>query len=859
MGCVVNITKPTVSTMKSINFILTLLICAVISSSAKAQDRGYRFANTGTDSKVIQSLVDTNSFVYVTGLFEQEFAYRGLVVTSSNERYNDGGEPYILKTDLVGKPVYLKSVTGLDRLFAAYDHKMAINDRGEVAIIYTFSNQTGVKIGDKEIAMDSVTTHGLVIKISKNGFLVWAQLIDAHGEYPYMYAQDIKLDESGNVYVTGSFTGEELDFGNDNVIAGFNMYDQMFFVKYNAEQGVDFAFGAVSEATDTIGGIRGQYIEIGKDGNIYHLGQLNGSRRFIFGSNILQNQGLDNAFVSCYTPEGDLRWITQCIGDQYAVAEHVYANSKGEVVLSCFFNSDVYTIQDTTIDMQAGAYNLVVARFNDMGELEKAVLWETTLPFVTHHGKEALTFIDDSSKQTMITAFEDDNTFDEGFVVFKYTDNGSTDWQVYTTSTEDVYFRNALIDNKNNIFLQGFTYNLAGFTLGGETIDFDAENSGNKADFYGFINKDGDVEYLVNTIYSDSAAIDFQAIGGDEYGGCYVIGEYKGDLSMLDEDEMEIELPADTGMFIAKYNYSVSVSGKVVNDEGNEIPEGWMKLFGYTFRTRSAVADSVQINPDGTFNFDDIPLGKYILVAETDFNDGRKYAPTYFVSGSHWVDADHLILDEPVNQANIIIIMNPVAGAPGENEIGGLVLEVDEDDIFKSTEAKPRRKGRANLARGRPKSDYDIVAIADINEYGNFFFTNVPDGTYEVIIEIPGLPHIDYHEITVQGGQYIGELNYLVGEETITVTELTPITEDTFNEDVNFVIYPNPSNGLIAIAGKDDFQIEAVQIIDVQGRVIEQVDTPSLMVQIDNLSAGMYVAKISSGKGTDVLKFIVNQ
>ena len=97
-----------------------------------------------------------------------------------------------------------------------------------------------------------------------------------------------------------------------------------------------------------------------------------------------------------------------------------------------------------------------------------------------------------------------------------------------------------------------------------------------------------------------------------------------------------------------------------------------------------------------------------------------------------------------------------------------------------------------------------------------FQFENVPDGDYELLIDIPGLAMLEIHEVTIQGNQIISGLDYTVGEDGIYTWTGVGILE---KEPGMLRTFPNPGSGLIFMdlpsAGK-----YTIKVFSTDGRTI---------------------------------------
>ena len=91
------------------------------------------------------------------------------------------------------------------------------------------------------------------------------------------------------------------------------------------------------------------------------------------------------------------------------------------------------------------------------------------------------------------------------------------------------------------------------------------------------------------------------------------------------------------------------------------------------------------------------------------------------------------------------------------------------------------------------------------------------------------------------------------------VTAATLSTNDFFT--TNFSVYPNPSTGLVNVASKNNMAINTIQITDLNGRVVKNVNTKGVsetQINISDLTTGMYFLNVQTDSGSGTTKIIKN-
>ena len=89
---------------------------------------------------------------------------------------------------------------------------------------------------------------------------------------------------------------------------------------------------------------------------------------------------------------------------------------------------------------------------------------------------------------------------------------------------------------------------------------------------------------------------------------------------------------------------------------------------------------------------------------------------------------------------------------------------------------------------------------------------------------------------------------------------LNPLAVPTV-KGVPFSMYPNPATSVLNISTKNGIALENVQILDINGRVVNQTNTTAsenVQINISNLNSGVYFVKIQSELGVGTSKFIKN-
>lgn len=105
-----------------------------------------------------------------------------------------------------------------------------------------------------------------------------------------------------------------------------------------------------------------------------------------------------------------------------------------------------------------------------------------------------------------------------------------------------------------------------------------------------------------------------------------------------------------------------------------------------------------------------------------------------------------------------------------------------------------------------------------------------------------------------QGGP-VGANSDIIGIDSVTVDR--PLSTDGFFRG-NFVATPNPTNDVLNIANTSNIAVNAIQITDMNGRIVKEVKGMTNQINVNELNAGVYFLKITTDQGTGTTKIIKN-
>jgi len=337
----------------------------------------------------------------------------------------------------------------------------------------------------------------------------------------------VATDATGNVFFSGGFY-EYITFGSHTLTDPSIGYLHIFLVKYDASGNVMWALNSSGQSN-----ANGLSIVTDALGNIYMTGYYSGGS-ITFGTHVLNNAGLEDAFVIKYDQAGNFVWATNLGGTLYERGYSISTNNSGELFITGFYTTPLLVFGSDTLPNPTDK-NVFVAKLDTAGN----IIW---------------------ARGSLGTAAND-----RGFGVA-----ADTSGNVFVTGE---YASPAIIFGNDTLFNQGATdiflvkYNLFGNiiwtkNLGGVNYDYGlsaATNSFGKIFITGFVDysrmfiaqydTNGNIDWIS---YSTGYARGY-CVSSDAIGNAYVSGMMYGDSISFGTITLPL-LAGDDPMFVAGFD-----------------------------------------------------------------------------------------------------------------------------------------------------------------------------------------------------------------------------------------------------------------------------------------------------------------
>jgi hypothetical protein len=262
----------------------------------------------GTSADIARDIaVDASGNVYTTGIFGGTADFDPGAATF-NLTSSGGDDIFISKLDAAGNFVWAGSMGGSSQF-----------DRGTSLVldasgnIYLAGNFEGTADFDPGAGVSNLTATGgtdiFIARLNASGNLLWVKGIGGTADD---VANEIKLDASGNLYITGDF-GNTVDF--DPGAGSFSLSSagaaDIFVLKLDASGNFTWARNMGGTLTDS-----GLSIDIDLTGNVYTTGVFQGTADFDPDAGIsdLTSDAVFDIFISKLDASGNYAWVKRTGG-----------------------------------------------------------------------------------------------------------------------------------------------------------------------------------------------------------------------------------------------------------------------------------------------------------------------------------------------------------------------------------------------------------------------------------------------------------------------------------------------------------------------------------------------------------------
>jgi hypothetical protein len=259
--------------------------------------------------------LDANGNIYVTGIFNGNISFGNKSLATKDEH----DQIFITKMSPSGEVLWAISTTSVNDYLEFIDtpSSIAVDGSGNAYVAGSYSGQ--ITFGNTTLT-DGEPDNNFIAKISSSGDFIWAI---ANKETDDASISALAADGSGNVYATGSFTGE-LTYDN-TTISSTGDDSNAYVFKISPSGNVLWAKSATGEKSNS------RSITLDEKGNAYLTGNIFGQVNF--GSSTLAPK-YDAIFVAMISSEGNFLWAAFAEGDGFPAGESITVDHDGNTYVT---------------------------------------------------------------------------------------------------------------------------------------------------------------------------------------------------------------------------------------------------------------------------------------------------------------------------------------------------------------------------------------------------------------------------------------------------------------------------------------------------------------------------------------------
>ena len=260
----------------------------------------------------------------------------------------------------------------------------------------------------------------------------------------------------------------------------------------------------------------------------------------------------------------------------------------------------------------------------------------------------------------------------------------------------------------------------------------------------------------------------------------------------------------------------------------------------------------------GSYQFNMVPTGTYIVYAIPSFIDYPDFAPTYHHSAFFWTDADEVTVSS-FSAYNINVFLNQITPtSTGPCTIAGTIIWTDTTSTNTYKSRLDNNVGDISLMLFDMEDNLLHHVMSDIT--GNFEFGTLPYGTYKLYVELTG--HTSYPAIITldEGHPNVTDITINIEDGSIVYAVDEIISEDYSG----MIIYPNPASENLNIEFSSDINSDVViSVINAFGQEIQSIQKQvnygqnKFSLDVSGLASGIYFVSIKgNNSNSKMMKFV---
>ncbi|OJJ19495.1 hypothetical protein BKI52_22060 [marine bacterium AO1-C] len=464
--------------LKKISFLLIGFISICCISPIQSQNLGWAqsLGSSGNSDQGDHIVTDQNGNIYLIGLFGGTVDFD--LTTNKTELTSQGtSDAFFAKYNAQQELQWVKSISSDNSVSIA---QIRFDNSGNIYLVGTFGGTTDFDPGASTANLSSAGQDDVfVAKYNASGEYQWAFKI---GGSSFDFGEDLVLDNTGNIYITGAFQGNNIDFDpgtSTQNLSAVGTSSSMFLAKYSNDGSYQWAFSVGSSEASKYMSVSG--IALNSSTNeLIVVGEQRGTVDYDPGmgtTNLTEANG--TVFIAKYDTNGN-----------YVLAKNFGSTDARSLTLDNSGNIYIcgsYTGSNVDFDPGTGTSNLTsqgnndwfIAKYNSSIELQ----WVQGMGSPTGSDFPESIALDTQNNVFVVGLFSGEFAFNEATNSNKISSSGSADVLLASYDTNGKYrFAHHMggsdfdagndvhiNSNNNGIYLTGYFTGTANFAIDGST------------------------------------------------------------------------------------------------------------------------------------------------------------------------------------------------------------------------------------------------------------------------------------------------------------------------------------------------------------------------------------------------------
>jgi hypothetical protein len=295
--------------------------------------------------------VSAHGDIFVTGYSEGDFSADSTIFfTSKGEA--DG---FIAKYNNSGDLQWINQFGGPKD---DYSYSVAVDSKGRCAVTGRFEHS--ITIGSVVLTSQNDSLYDLfVAKFDKKGNVLWATSAGGSSPSAYVYPNDITMDASNNIFISGTYTGP-VTFGDLTLYSA----EEAFLVKLNSNGKFKMAVDAGSRCYYT-------YLATDASSNIYVTGSYGpyGYTSVIGNITLVTNGPYMDIYIAKFNSSGAVQWVKTGGSSQNDYAGGIAVDPAGNAWISGYVKGSPAVFGSKSFT-GAGNDDIYVAGYDATGNIK---------------------------------------------------------------------------------------------------------------------------------------------------------------------------------------------------------------------------------------------------------------------------------------------------------------------------------------------------------------------------------------------------------------------------------------------------------------------------------------------------------